>query len=189
MSLAARARHVASLAPYTGPLVLVYFAEYSMQAGCWPAIGFPSPATKDARARFYLAANTAYQCAVFASRTFGGLLPIKHRGLWAMPIAQTALLAFFAADAALRFAYYKPLLLALAFAAGLLGGATYVCAFSLLAAEAPPPLREFSLAAASVADSLGIAAADVASVLLQGCLMRANGLADEALWRCGAPSS
>jgi hypothetical protein len=39
-----------------------------------------------------------------------------------------------------------------------------------------PQYREFSLAAASVADSAGIALADVAGVLIQGCLYKANGL-------------
>jgi hypothetical protein len=43
----------------------------------------------------------------------------------------------------------------------------YVNAFTLLARDAPPPVREFSLAAASLADSLGVACADVAGVLIQ----------------------
>ena len=77
-------------------------------------------------------------------------------------------------------------MLALCFAAGLLGGATYVNAFTLLSREVPAPQREFSLAAACVADSLGIAAADAGAVLLQGCLMRANGVAQAAVFKCGA---
>lgn len=43
---------------------------------------------------------------------------------------------------------------------GLLGGAVYVGAFSLIGAEVEPSLREFALGAASVADSVGIAVAD-----------------------------
>ena len=49
-------------------------------------------------------------------------------------------------------------------------------AVSLISREVAPQLREFSLAAASVADSAGIAAADVAGILIQGCLFKANGL-------------
>lgn len=42
---------------------------------------------------------------------------------------------------------------------------------------APPHrCREFSLGAASVADSLGVALADVAGILIQGCLFKLNGL-------------
>lgn len=76
--------------------------------------------------------------------------------------------------------------LVLCFAAGLLGGATYVNAFTLLSREVPPHRREFGLAAACVADSLGIAVADAGAVFLQGCLLRANGLAAVAVYKCGA---
>ena len=51
--------------------------------------------------------------------------------------------------------------------AGLLGGAVYVNAFTLLAKEVEPSLREFSLAAASLADSVGIAMADICGILVQ----------------------
>lgn len=52
---------------------------------------------------------------------------------------------------------------------GLLGGAVYVNAFTLLSREVEPCLREFSLAAASLADSVGIALADICGVLIQVC--------------------
>ena len=42
---------------------------------------------------------------------------------------------------------------------------------------------ELSLGAASLADCLGIAAADAAAVLLQGCLYRANHI-EGAAFRC-----
>jgi battenin len=74
----------------------------------------------------------------------------------------------------------------LCFLAGLLGGATYVNAFTLISREVAPAMREFSLAAACVADSLGIAAADALAVPLQGCLLRVNGLAHKAVFKCGA---
>jgi hypothetical protein len=40
----------------------------------------------------------------------------------------------------------------------------------------PTACREFSLAAASLADSLGVALADVCGILIQGCLFKANGI-------------
>jgi hypothetical protein len=42
-----------------------------------------------------------------------------------------------------------------------------VNAFTLLSKEVPPSLREFSLSAASLADSVGIALADIAGILIQ----------------------
>lgn len=58
--------------------------------------------------------------------------------------------------------------------AGLLGGAVYVNAFTLISRQVDPLRREFSLAAASLGDSLGIAFADIAGILIQGCLYKAN---------------
>ena len=55
--------------------------------------------------------------------------------------------------------------------AGLLGGAVYVNAFTLLSQEIEPEYREFSLGAASLADSLGIALADAAGILIQVCII------------------
>lgn len=58
--------------------------------------------------------------------------------------------------------------------AGLLGGAVYVNAFTLISRQVDPLRREFSLAAASLGDSLGIAFADIAGILIQGCLYKVN---------------
>ena len=51
--------------------------------------------------------------------------------------------------------------------AGLLGGAVYVNAFTLISRDIDPKYREFSLSAASLGDSLGIAFADVTGILIQ----------------------
>eukprot|EP01051_Picozoa_sp_SAG22_P022367 SAG22_NODE_5327_length_1036_cov_1.038420_2_plen_72_part_00 len=56
------------------------------------------------------------------------------------------------------------------------GGAVYVNAFTLISERVDARLVEFSLAAASVGESVGIATADIAGVIIQGCLSRANGL-------------
>lgn len=50
---------------------------------------------------------------------------------------------------------------------GLLGGAVYVNAFTLISRRVDPLRQEFSLAAASLGDSLGIAFADIAGILIQ----------------------
>ena len=45
-------------------------------------------------------------------------------------------------------------------------------AFTLLAKEVEPSLREFSMSTASVADSVGIALADICGVFVQASLTR-----------------
>ena len=64
------------------------------------------------------------------------------------------------------------LYIVLADQAGLLGGAVYVNAFTLISRHVDPLLREFSLAAASLGDSLGIAFADIAGILIQVSIAR-----------------
>jgi battenin len=182
LTMRQRLHHTAALWPYMVPLFAVYFAEYAMQAGTWTAIGFPVT-SEEARRRFYLAANSCYQAGVFISRSSGLLFQAGRGALWAMPGAQCLLLAAFFWDAATHW-WYNWLLMGPCFAVGLLGGAVYVNAFTLISREVAPELREFSLGAACVADSLGIAAADACSILLQGCLFRLNGLSGAA-FKCG----
>ncbi|KAK9918138.1 hypothetical protein WJX75_001533 [Coccomyxa subellipsoidea] len=170
-----RYQRTLDLWPYMVPLTLVYFAEYVMQSGTWTAIGFP-PGDAPARHQFYEASNWCYQVGVFISRSSGLLYQADRAVLWVMPALQMGLLFFFVAVAILHF-WYNWWLLVPCFVTGLLGGAVYVNAFTLLSREVEPRLREFSLAAASLADSVGIALADICGVLIQGCLFKANGLA------------
>lgn len=176
MSARERLRRTVALWPYMVPLFIVYAAEYAMQTGAWTAIGFPVPSNSESRKRFYVYSNWTYQAGVFLSRSSGMLWRPSQNALWVMPTAQAAFLMFFLADAVWHFWYNWTLLLP-CFMTGLLGGAVYVGAFNLIAREVEPQYREFSLAAASLADSAGIALADVAGILIQGCLFKANGIA------------
>lgn len=176
-SMPARERlsFVLGLWPYTIPLFLVYFAEYAMQSGVWISIGFPVD-DEVARKLFYTYSNWCYQVGVFVSRSSGTLWQAEKPMLWLMPILQILFLGFFT-WISISHIWYNWGLLVPAFATGLLGGFTYVNAFTLISRDIAPRYREFSLAAASVADSIGVAAADVVGILLQGCLYKANGLA------------
>jgi hypothetical protein len=183
----ATTRHVLGLWRYTIPLLVVYFSEYAAQSGAWAAIGFPSPLDRVARDRFYKLGNWMYQIGVFISRSSGAVYQTSLAGLWVMPAAQAGLLAFFISVAATRW-WYNWGLLVPCFICGLLGGGVYVNAFTLLARHEPATTRELSLGAASVADSFGIALADITGVFLQGCLFRINGVPG-AVFKCGAPAS
>ena len=142
-----------SLWSYTVPLFTVYAAEYVLQAGVWPAIGFPVTDTK-ARAEFYHYANWTYQGGVYISRSSGNLWVASMRALWIMPILQIVNLYFFLMVSIHHF-WYDYGLLVLCFFAGLLGGSVYVQGFSRINADMPPDLKESAVASAGVADSLG----------------------------------
>ncbi len=51
-----RLRFLASLWPYTVPLLVVYVSEYALQSGAWSSIGFPTQ-SRAARRTFYDYAN------------------------------------------------------------------------------------------------------------------------------------
>ncbi|KAL3151769.1 hypothetical protein ABBQ38_012743 [Trebouxia sp. C0009 RCD-2024] len=167
-----RLLHTLQLWPYMVPLCAVYFAEYAMQTGPWTAIGFPVT-DAEARHRFYSASNWCYQVGVFVSRSSGLAYQATVPVLWLMPALQLLLLLFFTSIAVSHWVY-SWVLLAPCLITGLLGGAVYVNAFTLISRQVEPLRREFSLAAASLGDSLGIAFADIAGILIQGCLYRAN---------------
>ena len=168
---------IAALWPYTVPLFTVYFAEYAMQSGAWAAIGFPVT-NAQARKEFYKFANFSYQAGVFVSRSSGGFVSFTRTQLWIMPFVQVLLLIFFWTDAAFMYWYDWSLLLP-CFVTGLLGGAVYVGAFTLINVDIPRgPLREFSLSAASVADSIGIVCSDVLGIAIQLQLYNMHGLSD-----------
>lgn len=121
---------------------------------------------------------------VCVSRSSGMLFQANRVVLWIMPLLQCLLLVFFSADAVLH-VWWNWWLLTLCFVAGLLGGAVYVNSFTLMSSEVDPALKEFSLSAACVADSIGIAAADVTAIFIQGCLFKLQGL-QGAAFACGA---
>ncbi|EEY56866.1 uncharacterized protein PITG_10393 [Phytophthora infestans T30-4] len=163
-----------TLGPYIVPLTTVYLAEYTMQTGVWSAIGFPVD-SKEARASFYSSAGLAYQAGVFISRSSGVLFQATRPILYLMPALQVLLLVFFTFVAATHF-WYNWGLLSLCFVAGLLGGAVYVNAFTLLSRETPSSHVELALSAASVGDTVGVMLADCAGLFLQGCLYSINHL-------------
>jgi battenin len=188
MSRAQRFRRVLSLWPYTIPLFTVYAAEYACQAGAWTAIGFPL-ADVAARTHFYLVSNWLYQLGVFFSRSSGTFLEVSLRVLWLMPILQVGNLVFFSVSAlyggvsAPSWWYNETLFYAIAFYAGLLGGAVYVHGYVRIVKDVAPLHTEFALASTSVAESIGILVADLTGLVLQSCIYKAHEI-DGALLKC-----
>jgi len=169
-----RFRLVLSLWRYTIPLFTVYASEYMLQAGVWSAMGFPVTSAS-ARAQFYHYSNWTYQAGVFLSRSSGNLCTASLQILWLMPLLQMVNLYFFWMNSMHHFWDNFGLLL-LCFFAGLLGGGVYVQGFSRINADMPVELREFAIASASVADSLGILTADILSLFIQSCIYKENHL-------------
>jgi len=67
---------IAGLWPYMVPLFLVYWSEYSIQAGAWSTVAFNPSQISDhnARDKAYKYLNLLYQCGVFFSRSSGSYL-------------------------------------------------------------------------------------------------------------------
>lgn len=198
-----RFKLVLSLWKYTIPLFTVYVAEYMLQAGVWPAIGFPVTSAS-ARAQFYQYSNWTYQAGVFISRSSGNFCIASIQVLWLMPFLQVLNLYFFWLNSIHKFWYNYSLLLP-CFFAGLLGGGVYVsyhflflppftmldvCIMSLFCGckkmqvqgfarvntDMPVELKEFAVASIGVADSLGILVADVFSLFIQSCIFKKNNI-------------
>ena len=165
---------VLSLWPYTIPLFTVYTAEYMLQAGVWPAIGFPVTSSK-ARAQFYHYSNWTYQAGVFLSRSSGNMWSASLPILWLMPFLQVINLYFFWFDSIHQF-WYNYYLLLPCFFAGLLGGGVYVQGYSRVNKDLPMEKREFAIASVGLADSLGIFIADILSLYIQSCIYQQNNL-------------
>lgn len=169
MTFGERFRFMLSLWPFTVPLFIVYLSEYAMQSGAWAVIGFPLD-DEGARRKFYTYANWTYQVGVFVSRSSGMYFKANTAVLWIMPLLQAGFLVFFVTDAVWLF-WWDWTLLGPCFCTGLLGGAVYVNAFTLIARKFPAgPRRELALTMASLANTLGILSSNIGGLFLQACL-------------------
>ena len=176
MTFKQRFSNTIALWPFMIPLFVVYFAEYAMQSGVWAAFGFPID-SENARNDFYEYSNWMYQFGVLISRSSGLIWKADMTALWTMPMFQVCLLVFFICDAYYQF-WYDWSILTVCFVVGLLGGAVYVHGFALISEKVSPSLKEFSLSAASIADSLGIAFSNVAGIFIQKAIYDYHGISD-----------
>lgn len=167
------------LRPYMLLLFLVYFAEYLMQSGVWASMGIPVT-EKKARDEFYLYSNFMYQIGVLCSRSSAVFFHLSFKVNTLIPFLQILLFLAFYTNATIWFIEDQNVLLFFCFVAGCFGGLVYVNTFILIAKDERinPDLKEFSVAAANMADTLGIISGDVIGLLIQACLYGANRVTD-----------
>ncbi|KAG0259634.1 hypothetical protein DFQ27_003960 [Actinomortierella ambigua] len=169
------------IAPFMGPLCLVYFAEYTMNQGVLPVLLFPLPQTPFRRMRdHYVTYAALYQLGVFLSRSFAStLLPRLDNYLW-WPSALQLLNLALALSQALTQAQHNGTgwmrsivaVFALILWEGLLGGTAYVHTYLGITAQFQhdPKGKEFALGVVGVADGLGITLAGLVSLWLEPTL-------------------
>ena len=125
---------------------------------------------------------------VVISRSSGLWLSLNVVQLWILPLIQITLLVFFVYEGLYQIVGSEALLMFLASVVGLIGGTVYVQAYLTISRNVQADLREFSLAAVSVADTLGIFAANLAGLVIQGCIYGYNQIQDEGevpAYTCG----
>uniref|UniRef100_A0A3P8NNX1 Battenin n=1 Tax=Astatotilapia calliptera TaxID=8154 RepID=A0A3P8NNX1_ASTCA len=142
------------------PLGVVYLTEYFINQGLMELLFFHNIfLTHAAQYRWY---QTLYQLGVLLSRS--SLHCVKIRRVWILSVLQTLNAVFLLF--AVRYLFLPTVWLVFAFILyeGLLGGAAYVNTFHFISKETEDRHREFSMAAASIGDSLGITVAGLISL-------------------------
>ncbi|ESO99402.1 hypothetical protein LOTGIDRAFT_113507, partial [Lottia gigantea] len=148
------------LLKYMIPLTTVYFAEYFINQGLHELLYFNNIwIEKKEQYRWY---QVDYQIGVFLSRSSVNLLQIKK--LWILPLLQLVNMAVLLSQVFYRYIPNVWIIFAIVLFEGLLGGAAYVNTFYRMSIEIPAEHREFSLGAASLGDTIGIAVAGAVAI-------------------------
>lgn len=159
LTLAEKLQTITGLLRFLVPLGLVYFAEYFINQGLMELLFFPHFFLSHAEQyRWY---QTLYQVGVLLSRS--SLCCVKIRRVWFLAVLQVLNAVFLFMAVLYRFLPSAWFMFAAVLVEGLLGGAAYVNTFYFISKEAEDRYREFSMAAASVGDSVGIALAGLAA--------------------------
>lgn len=148
---------------YTGPLFVVYFAEYMINQGIFPACTFPENLSFSTQEYKYY--QFLYQIGVFISRSSVNVIQIK--ALWFLAAWQVINMAIFWTNAYFNYVPSIYILFALVIYEGLVGGAVYVNAFYLVSEEIKGPIKEFCMSSISVWYSCGILLSGVAALFVQ----------------------
>ncbi|XP_078309787.1 battenin-like [Crassostrea virginica] len=148
------------LMKYMVPLCVVYIAEYFINQGLYELLYFNDIwLSEKEQYRWY---QVDYQLGVFISRSSVNVFKINK--LWTLPVLQCANVVILTAQVFLRFIPNIWIVFALVLFEGLLGGAAFVNTFYKISEDIEAEFKEFSLAAATIADSFGISLAGVISI-------------------------
>ncbi|XP_028914618.1 battenin isoform X1 [Ornithorhynchus anatinus] len=153
---------------YLIPLAIVYFAEYFINQGLFELLFFRNSSLSHAQQyRWY---QMLYQAGVFASRS--SLRCCRVRYIWALAVLQCLNMGFLLLAVWFGFLPNIYLVFLLILYEGLLGGAAYVNTFHHIALESQDEHREFAMATACIADTLGISLSGALALPLHDFLCR-----------------
>lgn len=148
------------LMKYMIPLCIVYIAEYFINQGLYELLYFNHIwLSEKEQYRWY---QVDYQLGVFISRSSVNVFKINK--LWTLPVLQCVNVAILTAQVFLRFIPNIWIIFALVLFEGLLGGAAFVNTFYKISEDIEAEFKEFSLSAATIADSVGISIAGAISI-------------------------
>ncbi|CAL2044910.1 unnamed protein product [Caenorhabditis brenneri] len=158
------------------PLATVYTAEYMINQGLTELIifncsqGLSLPLSS--QYRWY---QVLYQLGVFLSRSSVKFFEMPLWLIWCLPILQCANMIFFFFEAVYWFTPTIIIIFVLIVFEGLLGGSAYVNTYNKIHKKVSPDVREYSLSAASMGNSLGTNIAAFLSIPLYNwvCGMKA----------------
>ncbi|XP_074053445.1 battenin isoform X3 [Macrotis lagotis] len=140
------------LLKYIVPLALVYFAEYFINQGLFELLFFRNTSLNHAQQyRWY---QMLYQAGVFVSRS--SLHCCRFRFIWILAALQFLNLGFLMTEVSFSFLPSIYIVFLIILYEGFLGGAAYVNSFHNIAVETQEEHREFAMATACIADTLGI---------------------------------
>uniref|UniRef100_A0A4X2KNY0 Battenin n=1 Tax=Vombatus ursinus TaxID=29139 RepID=A0A4X2KNY0_VOMUR len=158
------------LLKYIVPLTLVYFAEYFINQGLFELLFFRNTSLNHAQQyRWY---QMLYQVGVFVSRS--SLRCCHFRFIWLLAVLQFLNLGFLMAEVWFSFLPSIYLVFLIILYEGCLGGAAYVNTFHRVAVETQDEHREFAMATACIADTLGISLSGALALPLHDFLCQSH---------------
>ncbi|XP_078008670.1 battenin isoform X3 [Phascolarctos cinereus] len=158
------------LLKYIVPLTLVYFAEYFINQGLFELLFFRNTSLNHAQQyRWY---QMLYQVGVFVSRS--SLRCCHFRYIWLLAVLQFLNLGFLMAEVWFNFLPSIYLVFLIILYEGFLGGAAYVNTFHRVAVETQDEHREFAMATACIADTLGISLSGALALPLHDFLCQSH---------------
>ncbi|XP_068919945.1 battenin isoform X2 [Petaurus breviceps papuanus] len=158
------------LLKYIVPLALVYFAEYFINQGLFELLFFRN--TSLSHAQQYRWYQMLYQVGVFVSRS--SLRCCHFHFIWLLAVLQFLNLGFLMVEVWFSFLPSIYLVFLIILYEGSLGGAAYVNTFYHVAIETQDEHREFAMATACIADTLGISLSGALALPLHDFLCQSH---------------